>query len=81
MARKIKPLTIAITHPDLLNTLEVQNLIDKGHQVEYVDMSRFDVVCGPFCWRLIPTMGKLQTYLTLMIAGVRAVKYPKQEAV
>lgn len=77
MARTTKPLTIAITDPDLLNTLEVQELIGQGHVVEYVTLHH-DLIIGSRCWRIIPHTSLLKAMLKIMLKAVRNVKYPKK---
>ena len=74
MAKSSKPLAIAV-HPDLYGNEDAwQGLADKGHGiVECPLLKEFDIVFGPNCFRMTPTLLK---YLPLAIKGVRAIKYP-----
>ena len=81
MGKSTKPLSILIVDRTLMNSEAVKTeLIDKGHDVQYLNLEGFeyDVIIGPVCWRIIPTLGKLSSYLKLMLAGVRAIRYPKE---
>lgn len=86
MGKTKKPLTIATTDRTLHQSVEVvSELVEKGHTIVYVgeydgagtQLHEADVVIGPRCWRIDPALGKLDAQLKLMLAGVRAVKYPK----
>lgn len=79
-----KPLSILIIDPTLCHSGEVKELyIDKGHTVQYLNLEGFeyDVLIGEKAWRCpwrsIPEK-ILRASLTLILAGVRAIKYPKE---
>ena len=84
MGKTQKPLTILVVDRDLCDSLEVQALCQKGHIIHcgvnqpLLGLDCYDVVIGPQCWRLDPALGNLDAQLTMMLAGVRAAKYPKE---
>ena len=77
MARTSKPLRLLV-HPDLLETIEVQALIAKGHDVTVMqDIAVvYDLILGPNCWRIYP---KLYKYIDMAVKAARLVRYPKKE--
>ena len=84
MRKNPKPLNIGVIEIPLDNPALVE-LVQKGHTVYELGgpqervLGCGDVVIGPLCWRIDPLLGYLDTQLTMMIEGVRNVKYPKEK--
>jgi hypothetical protein len=72
----MKPLKIMV-HPSLLDSKEVQRLIELKHEVVTMpkDIQGCDLVLSPNCWRMTP---ELIAYVKHAIDASRAVKYPKR---
>jgi hypothetical protein len=77
-----RPLQILV-HPDLLETPVIQDLIAKQNLVELwppfvsPEMTDYDLVLGPNCWRIVPG---LETALVgLAVKAARRIKYGKEE--
>lgn len=43
-----------------------------------IDVSRFDLILGPNCWRMTP---ELMKHADLAVKGARAEKYPLKKAI
>lgn len=79
MGKSQKPLSILVTDSTLYASEHLQALAEKGHTVTLADLSGYDVVIGPRCWRIIPEMGEVGAQIAMMLAGVWAIKYPKAD--
>jgi len=82
MAKAQKPLTILV-HPSLMETPEIQDLINKGHTVDdmtYETLSLnpcdYDMILSPTAWRIIPSLTK---HISEAVKAARAIKYIKKE--
>ena len=81
MASTTKPLTILVLDQALYAQPEIEDeLTAKGHRVGLFHFGNGDltpdVMIGPQCWRIPPESPHLAMWLRLMVAGVRAQKYP-----
>lgn len=75
-----KPLRINVMDHDVYYSTPLTKIAQKGHAVEFRSTdSDFDVIIGPTCWRIDPALGHLDKQLTMMIEGVRNIKYPKPQ--
>lgn len=76
MKKNPKPLTYLV-HPSLMETDDVQKLIQKGHTVISGDMLVApDLVVGPNCYRLSKETIHL---LDMATKSARASKYPRSK--
>jgi hypothetical protein len=80
MGKTSKPLQLLVLDEDLYNSQAIQDLISKGHTVTYLAVPPHDAVIGWKGWRILRDMDKLTTYVTLMVDGIRRIKYPKESA-
>jgi len=85
MGKTSKPLKLWID-PVLGDFEVIQTIIGKGHEV--VLAGDADVMIGPKCWRIDPSLklgddstveGSLERQLDMMLEGVRSIKYPKEK--
>lgn len=88
-----KPLSILVMDKGIYQSEAIKRFMAKGHTVdestyEHYEDADYDVVIGPKCWRIDPRMKlgddrtedeSLERQLEMMEAGVRAIKFPKQE--
>lgn len=63
-------------HPSLIESPEVQALRAKGHTIELMGAAEqaADLVMGPNCWRIVPSLLK---YLALAVKEARKVRRQK----
>ena len=77
MARAPKLLKILV-HPDLYDTPEIQDLINKGHEVTMVEVfPAYDLILAPNAWRIIPSLTRM---VSEAVKAARAVRYPSKKA-
>ncbi len=77
MGKTAKPLVILVTNKALLESPEVQALREKGHTIAFCEFHTNDVIIGPQCWRVDPSLGNLEAIFEMVLKGVRTVKYGK----
>lgn len=75
MGRTSKPLKVLVTRPEMLDWSEVdEQLIRKGHSVQFVPDMQYDLILGPECGIM---QEKHRPFLKHHIDRARAQKYPK----
>jgi len=76
MAKAQKPLSI-LCHPSLMETPEIQDLINKGHTIDVMEQEAgYDMILSPTAWRIIPSLTK---HISEAVKAARAIKYIKKE--
>lgn len=79
MGKTAKSCSILVMDTALYNSVEVQTLLSKGHVIHPAAQAgeAYDVIIGPQCWRVDPSLGNLEAILEMVLKGVRTVKYGK----
>lgn len=90
MAKTNRPIAVLV-HPDLRGTDAIVDLWEKQNEVvemdalytdsedaSIVDTTRFDLIIGPNCWRIVPGMENL---IKEAVKAARKAKYSAKKVV
>lgn len=78
MAKSNRPIKV-LCHPLLLKEVAIQELGEKGNQVDTMDATNcganYDLIVGINCWRIVPGM---EDQIKVAIKAARKQKYGKK---